>query len=431
MKQLTWILGALLAASCDSGGGSSGATGNGGGNPQVAPNVLAQNPIPSDFRLGDPIDGLTPTELLAFHRGRLVFKRRFKPSEGLGPFYNATACASCHSSPVPGGSAPLYRNFYIAVWGTQFNQFFLPPLLGPVIPFYGSGDDHAFATFTLEGGRTVIPPDYFGFPVTVAQRNSVPIFGTGLFEFVSDTTIMGNSDPDDADGDGISGRYNTDGGAIGRFGAKSQSNNVEFFTRGPLMNQMGVTSDPFLGSGGIVSLGAPPFQISTGPDDPLTDSDGVPDPEISHNDLGDLIAFSRFLAPPQKKLFTPEATNGELVFDQIGCTACHLPSLPSSRGPVEAYTDLLLHEMGPDLADNLFFGVPQPSSISEVHSGLEFRTQPLWGVSLHAPYLHDGRAETLEEAIELHGGEATDSRDDFLALPASDRADLITFLEHL
>jgi CxxC motif-containing protein (DUF1111 family) len=380
--------------------------------------------------LGDHIDGLTPEEEAAFERGKLLFTKRFKPSEGLGPLYNSTSCVSCHSSPVPGGSSQLYRNFYICLIGNPGSQVPLADVPSPVVPAYGKGP-HLLATFGLEDGRTVMP-DPAAFPgtrITIAQRNSLPIFGVGLFEFISDGTILAGADPDDADGDGISGRYNTDQGAIGRFGVKAQSNNIELFTRAPLQNQMGITTDPFLGAGGIVSLG--PLQASTDPNDPTTDNDGVPDPELATTDLGDLIAFSRFLAPPAKKPFDAAATNGEQLFDQIGCTKCHVPSLPSSRGPVDAYTDLLLHDMGPVLADGLNFGVPQPSAISPMTSDQEFRTQPLWGVTLSQPYLHDGRAETLTDAITLHGGEAQAIRDAFVALTPAEQADILSFLEKL
>ena len=375
-------------------------------------------------RVGGPIAGLTPDQLAAFNRGKLVFERRFKPSEGLGPFYNATSCASCHSEPVTGGSAELYRNFYLAVYGTDSSQGSIPPFLSQVVPAYGTGATHAAAfEFTLEGGRTIIPPTVFGQPVLSAQRNGIPIFGVGLFEQISDADILANEDFLDSDGDGISGRQNIDfGPSVGRFGSKAQSNNIELFTRAPLMNQMGITSNAFQGSGAIVSLCR--MQVSVNPNDPLTDSDPVSDPEISFQDLGDLIAFTRFLAPPEKLPFSPEATNGETQFDTIGCTKCHIPSLPSASGPVEAYTDLLIHYMGMELADHIRLGLNGTTS-------LEFRTAPLWGVSLHAPYLHDGRAETLREAIELHAGEGQASRDAFLALPPSDQDDIITFLEHL
>ena len=181
-----------------------------------------------------------------------------------------------------------------------------------------------------------------------------------------------------------------------------------------------------------MSLGHARRQVSANPDVPTSDLDSEPDPEISRKDLGDLIAFTRFLAPPQPiQPFSPAATRGQELFAKLGCALCHVPELSSSRGPVRAYTDLLLHDMGPDLADGLAFGVPQAAALAPPTTASEFRTQPLWGVSLSAPFLHDGRAETLRDAVTLHGGEATKSRDAFLALGADEQADLITFLEFL
>ena len=310
-------------------------------------------------------------------------------------------------------------------------MFDLPGLVSPIVPFFGTGF-HFTATFTLEGGRTVIPADVAGVPVTATQRRAIPVFGTGLFEFIDNATIMANADPDDLDGDGISGRTNSDVNGLGRFGTKAQSNNVEIFTRQPMQNQMGITSDPFEGSGAIVSLGHMAFQASGGMDDPTTDNDGIPDPEIDTQDLGDLIAFTRFLAPPPaKQVLDANELNGQALLTSLNCVACHIPTLNSSKGPVNAYTDLLLHNMGPALADNIGFGTPQASTIDPSHNGSEWRTAPLWGVSLFAPYLHDGRAQTLDEAILMHGGEAQASRDAYDALSQQDKDDLIKFLESL
>lgn len=409
---------AVLAASLLVVGACSGHDGNGG----AAAAAMA---------LGTPVAGLDAATLASFERGRIIFEKDFRPSEGLGPLYNATACRSCHSTPTGGGSSPRYRNFYIAAAGpTPSLQSALPGLPSIVIPAYGQGP-HLLASFTLEGGRTVIPPTVVVFPVVTAQRNGIPTFGVGRFETVSDATIMSNSDPDDDDGDGISGRFNRDAAGVGRLGVKAQSNNIELFTRAPLQNQMGITTDPFLGSGGTVSIHASALQASTSPNDPTTDNDGVPDPELSHNDLGDLITFTRFLAPPMKQPFGPDEMTGEMLFDQVGCTKCHIPSLMGSEGPVEAYTDLLLHDVGPAIADGIHQGMPQASSIDGVDTESEFRTAPLWGVSLHAPYLHDGRVDTLEEAILLHAGEATQVITAYQALSLFDQAMIIRFLEAL
>jgi len=399
------------------------------------PELLAatQGPAPKPPRplagahLGDPIPGLTRAELGAFRRGKVLFEKRFTPEEGLGPDYNSTSCSSCHSTPATGGSSRLYRNFFIAMYGFLPVLSKLPDVPSPVIPAYGPAVN-ASQVFTLEAGRVVIPATYNGLPVTVAQRNAIPLFGTGLFEFVSNQTILANADPFDGDGDGISGRANFDFGDLGRFGVKAQSNNIERFTRPPLFNQMGITSDPFLGSAGAASLSSLAVQATGDPDIPITDNDGIPDPEISKADLGDLIAYTRFLAPPQRRPFDAAAFRGEAQFTAIGCAKCHIPTLDSSLGPVEAYTDLLIHDMGPGLADGLQFGVPSPGGAS---TGSEFRTQPLWGVVLSKPFLHDGRAGSLREAVLDHGGEAQISRDAFAALAPEQQSAVISFLEHL
>jgi CxxC motif-containing protein (DUF1111 family) len=381
-------------------------------------------------KLGEPIDGLTKEQHHQFARGKALFERRFTQSEGLGPFYNATSCVSCHSSPVTGGTAQLYRNFYLAVYqfGPTVNSqsSSIPPFLSQVVPAFGSGDLHQDSDFTLEGGRPPIPGTVLGFPVLSAQRNAIPIFGTGLLEFVSNEEILSREDAFDLDGDGISGQINTalGGTALGRLGLKSQSNNIELFTRAPLQNQMGITTNPFQGEGSIVSLPRAPFQVSADPNDPTVDNDGVPDPELGHDDLGDLIFFTKFLAPPVAKPFSPDALAGQALFEQVRCTDCHVPALPSSMGLLHVYSDLLLHNMGPELEDNIKLGESPVAAT-------DFRTQPLWGISLMAPYLHDGRAATLVQAIELHGGEGSISRDLFLSLSEAERDQVIVFLEHL
>lgn len=383
------------------------------------------DPEPPALQLGDPMPGLTAEELASFQRGRVLFEKRFKPSEGLGPLYNSTSCVGCHSDPVLGGGADLYRNFYVSA---LFGVSPLGNLPSPVIPAFGGNS--TLQPHSLERGRYLIP-QLPGLVVT-AQRNSIPLFGVGLFEFISNDSIMANADPEDANSDGVSGRSNNDGAGMGRFGLKAQSNNIEFFTRAPLMNQMGITSNPFRGAAGTISLelGMAP-QASSTPNAPTVDDDGIADPEISSQDLGDLIAFTRFLAPPQPRPFDAAAVRGQQQFAAIGCATCHVPELPSSRGPVRAYTDLLIHDMGLDLADFVNFGRPQTTLNDPANTGMEFRTQPLWGVSHSAPYLHDGRAETLDDAIRMHGGEGTNARVAYEALDVASRADLILFLEHL
>ena len=264
----------------------------------------------------------------------------------------------------------------------------------------------------------MIKTSHAGFPVTSAQRNSIPVFGVGLFE--ADQRRGDHrqlADPEDADGDGISGRFNTDfGGSIGRFGVKAQSNNIELFTRAPLQNQMGITTDPFLGSsGGVVSASyAAAAQASTNPNDPTTDNDGVPDPELGREDLGDLIAFTRFLAPPAKKPFNAEAKRGEIVVRRSSAArSATFPPCPphADRSRPTPTCCCTTWDRGWPTDSN--FGSPQvdaqlaastPATSSAPSPCGAFRTcRPRTSTT--------GGRRPSNEAILLHGGEAQQIRE--------------------
>ncbi|MGB1016400.1 MAG: di-heme oxidoredictase family protein, partial [Nannocystaceae bacterium] len=247
-------------------------------------------------------------------------------------------------------------------------------------------------------------------------------------------SILANVDEEDADGDGISGRANYDRGFVGRFGRKAQTVSIEGFIRGPLNNHLGITTDPLteeqkarlpVPSQTIESADdtrSVEFRQAAAPDEPLTDDDDRPDPEMSSEDLFDLVSWAMLLAAPEFDPPTAESLHGQQVFAEIGCQGCHVASLAGPRGRIPLYSDLLLHDMGAELGDGFEQGLA---------TGNEFRTQPLWGVSAVAPYLHDGRADTLEQAIAMHGGEGTASADAFAALTAADQEDVITFLTSL
>ncbi len=136
-------------------------------------------------------------------------------------------------------------------------------------------------------------------------------------------------------------------------------------------------------------------------------------------DLFDLVSFAMLTAAPRPERLDDQRRRGLAAFDAVGCGGCHAPRLEGPRGPLPVYSDLLLHDMGPELADGIV--------MSEA-TGSEFRTQPLWGLAAVGPYLHDGRADTIEGAIRLHGGEAADSARRFAALSEDERVDLIEFL---
>lgn len=373
--------------------------------------------------LGEPVPYATPAERATFERGEQMSLRRFTLDDGLGPTFNVTFCAACHERPVPGGSAGLYRNFFLG--GIELPDSSFVPLesagpAGGVVRMY-----------SYEEGITGRPA-FDEAANVLAQRNPIPFFGVGLLAEVSDIEILSRADPDDDDGDGISGRPNYDQGFVGRFGRKAQTVSIEGFIRGPLFNHLGITTDPLTeaqkaalpvdSSSGTATSGFGLLFQAAAPSSPLVDFDGAPDPEMTTDELFDLVAYSMLLAAPLLEEPTEQSIRGAAVFDDLGCTACHTPRIQSPRGPLPVYSDLLLHDMGPDLAD----GIRQGDA-----TGSEFRTQPLWGLVAVGPYLHDGRASTIRDAILLHGGEGEAARDRAAALDGQGWADLEEFLMSL
>ena len=187
--------------------------------------------VPDDIygeHLGDVVPYASDEQRETFERGREVAERQFGQPDGLGPHFNLSSCTGCHERPVTGGGGPRYRNFLL-VQSRQPDGVQIPTGVSGVQPQY-----------ELTDGRFATPDDASVF----ALRNPIPMFGTGLIAEISGETIEANADPDDADGDGISGRVNYDQGFVGRFGRKSQTVSVEGFIRGPLFNHLGITTDP-------------------------------------------------------------------------------------------------------------------------------------------------------------------------------------------
>ncbi len=230
---------------------------------------------------------------------------------------------------------------------------------------------------------------------------------------------MALADPDDADGDGISGRVNTFfDGRVARFGRKALVPTLAEFNEGAFLIEQGVTTPNIPDEGTVGGQPIPPGV------DPL------PEPEIGADKVALVDAFVRFLAPPARENLNSAARRGERIFAEIGCAACHVPTLRTGDSPVRAlankeiraYTDLLLHDMGPENADVCLGGVATAS---------EFRTEPLMGLRFMARFLHDGSVSTVEGAILAHGGEGAASRDMFQALSESDKEALLAFLRAL
>jgi CxxC motif-containing protein (DUF1111 family) len=252
--------------------------------------------------------------------------------------------------------------------------------------------------------------------VMTSLRQPPPVFGLGLLEAIDAGTIESWEDPDDADGDGISGRVNrvwdvqTGEAELGRFGHKANTPTLLQQAAAAYSNDMGVSSPIF-------------------PDD-----DGTTDIPIETVEL--TAFYTSSLGVPEPAPLSPRAERGQALFASFGCDGCHRPEVETgeheigilSHQAIEPYTDLLIHDMGDGLADG------RPDFLA---SGSEWRTAALWGLGLvqtvqpGSGYLHDGRARTAAEAILWHGGEAQTARDRFRAASESDRAALLAFLASL
>lgn len=368
-------------------------------------------------------------------------------SDGLGPYYNARSCQGCHIKdgrghpPAPGDTNMVSLLFSLSdgfgapdpVLGHQFQD--------QAIPGFASEGTLSVAykevPFTYPDGTeaSLRQPIYtteteLGAGVSLNPRIAPPMIGLGLIEAIAEADLLAHADPDDADGDGISGRANQLGSGVGRFGWKATTSTVLEQSAVAFSNDMGLSTRLRRPSYGDCTEAQAACQAAFHGDD-----DGQP--EIADT-LLDLVAFySQNLAVPARRdIDDPEVLAGKALFYQANCIACHVPkfatsaqSAPEQRNQlIWPYSDFLLHDMGPGLADKTPTG--------DI-AGSEWRTQPLWGIGLtetvngHTYFLHDGRARSLEEAILWHGGEAEAARDAFAALIAADRARLIGFLESL
>jgi CxxC motif-containing protein (DUF1111 family) len=274
--------------------------------------------------------------------------------------------------------------------------------------------------------------------VQLSPRVAPPMIGLGLLEAVPAEAILARADPDDEDGDGISGRANwvredDQPALLGRFGWKAGNGVIAQQAAEAFAGDMGI-SNPLVkkASGDCTDLQAICMNAPNGNTPPATGNE-------VNKELFDLVVFySQNLAvPARRKAHAPQVLRGKALFAQTGCAACHRPSFTTGEAPGNAhlshqtvwpYSDLLLHDMGEGLADNR----PEREA-----NGQEWRTAPLWGVGLtqtvngHTLLLHDGRARSVAEAILWHGGEAQHARYAFAALPKSDRDALIAFVNSL
>ncbi len=368
---------------------------------------------------GDPLSGLLPAEFERFRVGLEDFLEVETVEEGLGPAFNASSCGVCHNVPAIGGISLVseVRAAYRDGDGR------IRPLTGPD----GAPLDtlfHLFSTPT-HNCQPRIPPE----ANVIARRIPIPVFGAGLVEAIPDEVLQGLADPDDRNGDGISGRaaividVASGRARVGRFGWKAQHATLRTFSADAYRNEMGITNALFPQE---LAAGIAPEQLRRC--DPVPDPEDVPDRRTQLTAIDNFEAFLQFLAPPPRGVITDAVQAGERVFVQIGCATCHVPALETgpSRHPlfdrrtVPLFSDLLLHDTG--TGD----GIPQASALPH-----EIRTPALWGLRVRRPLLHDGSASTPQEAIERHRGEAESTRQRFEQLDGAARAQLLAFLGSL
>jgi CxxC motif-containing protein (DUF1111 family) len=337
--------------------------------------------------------------------GRKVFARVYTQAEGLGaPRFNAQSCSFCHKDPVVGGAGGLQANVFQDDGSPDVGARYLNPTTGE-------------GNRRLQQDLAKLDLEENSRRRAVAVRNSVQtpsLLGLGALDMIYDEEILSREDPDDRNQDGIRGlasRVPMRGETkIGRFGWRAQLPTMKDFVRAACGGELGLTV-PDEGTGFGFSL----------------DGDGVFDPEISWKEIDDLVLFCSELAPPARggKATDPLVQSGESVFGAMGCANCHVPRLFGHDGPVDLYSDLLLHQVVRDV--DLSCGGRR---MAERSLG-SFRTPPLWGVSKTAPYLHDGRARTLSDAIAGHELEGEQAAKTFKKAPRTEQEALLAFLEDL
>ncbi|MCL6523692.1 MAG: c-type cytochrome [Thermoflavifilum sp.] len=405
-----------------------------------------------------PIPGLSSWDSYVHEKGDQLFEQNFVAAPaplfgGLGPVFNNVSCISCHHN--DGKGTPSFG----AVNSSMLMRVSLPgeDAHGGPIPVPGFGlqiqdrsllgvqpeakvsvDYHDSLVYYPDGSWVklhvptyTIHNPYISLPsgVMFSPRMAPPVFGMGLLARVPEAEILSHADPQDADGDGIRGHPNyvydpvLGQQVLGRFGLKANVGSLLTQVASAFQQDMGITNTVF-----------PEENVIGQPQ-----ADGLhDDPELADSLLQAVKFYVETLAvPARRNVSDPTVRTGEQLFTQIGCAKCHLPTLYTatdvrfpalSHQRIHPYTDLLLHDMGSALAD----GRPDYQA-----SGQEWRTAPLWGIGLFpktnglAFYLHDGRAQSIEEAIIWHGGEAQQAKEHFMQLSAAQRQAVIAFLQSL
>jgi CxxC motif-containing protein (DUF1111 family) len=419
-----------------------------------------------------PSANLAPSRRLDFSVGNSFFRNPWviapattTARDGLGPLFNTNACQNCHIKDgrghppapdalsaasmlvrlsLPAGSehaAIIERLGVLAepTYGGQLQDMANPGTApeGKVRVNYSldkvrfaDGSEVELRQPTLEISQLGYGPLHAD--TQFSARIAPPMIGLGLLEAIPEAAILANADPDDSDGDGISGRANRvwddalEQTVLGRFGWKAGQ---------PTLNQQ--NAHAFAGDMGLTSSLVAADDCTPGQSDCRSANNGG-EPEVSDSILASVLFYSRNLGVPARRdVDAPEVLAGKGLFHQAGCQRCHTPQFTTASDaaepelanqPIRPYSDLLLHDMGAGLADN---------RAEFLASGREWRTPPLWGIGLtdtvngHTQFLHDGRARNLLEAIAWHGGEAEAAKQQVLTFSAKQRAALLAFLNSL
>ena len=347
------------------------------------------------------LDGITLDQRKLFRDGKDEFEQAETAAQGLGPIFNAISCAGCHSTPTVGGSRALNEtraariadgSYFELPGGSLFQSDAISPNCRESVPASAN---------------------------VIAQRQTTPLFGVGLIEGIPDAQVEAYAAEQGAAHPQQAGRvhYVVDvaSGAtrVGRFGWKAQQATLLAFSGDAYLNEMGITNRLF-----------PVENAPNGDLSKLAACDSVNDPEDTGNDIDGFTDFMRFLGPPPRDHETAEIRRGRQLFESVGCAVCHrggfttVSPFPAITGQtVDAFSDFLLHDVG--TGDGIIQGDAR---------GNEFRTPPLWGISESAPYLHDGSAATITQAIGRHRLQGAAALTAFQDLSESDKQALLAFL---
>src|SRR6266446_7970739 len=418
---------------------------------------------------GAPLDGLSASQQAFFDAGATEFQDTDGLAEGLGPRFNLDSCGGCHSQPAMGGTSPA-TNPQIAVATAFGARNTIPSFLtlnGPIREARfkrhpdGTPDGGVHALFVISGrvddggdarACTISQPNFDGHFAAgnVIFRIPTPVFGAGLVEQIPDAAILANlrASATVKTAFGIFGRphrvrisgepnNNGNDGTVARFGWKAQNKSLLLFSGEAYNVEMGITNELFQ----TERDETPACQLVTTPNN-VTNTEGATGAEAI-SAIERFAFFMRFLGPPHPSATMPGGAasidRGRTTFGVIGCALCHTPTLYTGAStvqaldnkPVNLFSDLLLHNMGPGLADE----VSQGEALGD-----EFRTSPLWGLGKRLFFLHDGRTSDLIVAIRAHksagnaqfkASEANAIVDRFNALPEPQKQDLVNFLRSL